>query len=602
MRHEPDAPQGPVRYTISFPEAHLHYAQVDLAVPGNGRTETCLGLPVWVPGSYMVREFAKQVDRVTAADGAGRPIPVHKVSKNHWVVRNGGEPFGVRYRVYACRQTVRESWVDLDRATINPPNLLLYVNGMEQRPVELEIATRPEWGRVDVPLDPLPGRGHRYSAADYEALADAVIQCGNHAAVEFEVEGIRHVVTAVGAGNWDLPRIARDCEKIVRVCLAMFGRLPYPDYRFMLEGVNLKGSGGLEHKRCALMTMPARGFAKEEDYRKRLTLIAHEYFHVWNVKKIHPVGLSPFNWDEETYTDLLWVAEGFTQYYESILMYRAGLIDETAYLKTIATKISDFMKVPGRRVQSVAESSYDTWIKYYRPDENSTNTHISYYLKGALVGLLLDLAIREKSGGKASLDDLMRRLDAASDQEGYAGYTFATVKELAEELSGANLTAFFKRYVFGTDEIDFGKALARAGLKLTRVDVDNPQPWLGTTTVLEPNGNQPVVEKVLSIGPAAGVGLSLGDVILALDGSRVTEATIKERLLDYKVGDRVKLTLFRNDLLREVEITLERRPSYDCRVERGGRTGAKLLAAFLAREPARAGSKAVKVREAVKVR
>lgn len=579
-----------IRYRVSFPEAALHYAQVEMSVPALGRATVELSLPVWIPGSYMVREFARNLERVTATGKDGAALPVRKSAKNRFRVRAGGAAFTVTFRAWLFRQTVRESFVDAERATLNPVNLLPYVAGHEAMTHDLEIVPRAGWKRVDCPLDPLPGKGARFRAKDYEELADAVVQAGSHRAESFEVDGIPHLVTFVGEGNADMRRLAADCRKIVEVCRDLFGSLPYRRYIFMLEGWSQAGSGGLEHPACTLITVPSWGFAREDEYVKRLTLVAHEYFHVWNVKKIRPAGLGPFDWEKETLTDMLWVAEGFTSYYESILMLRAGLIDRDGYLKTVAKRIADYRNTPGRLLQSVAESSWDTWIKYYRQDENSDNCQISYYQKGALVAMLLDFELRRRSGGERTLDDLMRALDRESDAEGYRGYRFADVKRIAEGLAGAKLGGFFNKWVFGVDEIDFPRALARAGLACRLAPPEAAEAWLGAVTKREPNGNAPLVAKVHSGGPAAAAGVSAGDLIVALDGLRVTEETVKARLLDRKPGDGVRLALFRNDRLREVAVTLGTRATLSCAIKPAGKAGARaaLREGWLAAPP-RAG-------------
>lgn len=549
-------------YHVRFPQAQRHLVEVEMEIPA-GEKECVIGMPVWTPGSYLVREFARHVVHTEASQG-GKPLPVVREGKDRWRVKNGGRAFRFLYRVYAFERTVRMSFVDLSRATLNGPTVFCYVLGRETAPCEIEITPLPAWKQADVALDHDGRTKNRWRARDYEELADTVFELGNQERRSFVVDGIAHRVTMVGGGNWDLDRIAIDCERIVQAARDLFGFLPYSDYHFALQTVDDTAYGGLEHCRGALMTFPAWSFREDKDYERAIGLISHEYFHAWNVKYFHPVGLSPFAWDRETFTDMLWVAEGFTSYYELILLLRAGILHKDRYLEQLAERIGRYRKIPGRRAQTVADSSYTTWIKFYRPDENTPNTAISYYLKGAMVALLLEMEIRTATKGRRNLDDVVRRLAADAGEKDYRGYDFSRVRSIAEEVAGHDLKRFFARYVHGTVEIDFEKAFQTVNLVLSPREEEKPEKefraWLGVETVKEKDSIQPRIKHVFRDGPAEDANLQVGDVILAMDGGRVREGSLADRFRNYQPGDRVHFTFFRNGFLQETDVVLGKRP------------------------------------------
>jgi predicted metalloprotease with PDZ domain len=364
-------------------------------------------------------------------------------------------------------------------------------------------------------------------------------------------------VATWGRGNLDAQRLLADLARIVEAHAVLFGELPYPRYLFILMLTD-GARGGLEHRSSCAVLLPRFSF-RGTAYERALKLLCHEFFHTWNVKRIHSEALGPFDYSQENYTRLLWAMEGMTEYYCTLLLRRAGLVTPERYLELLAEQMTELAETPGRRLQSLEEASFDAWIKYYRPDEHSVNSSVSYYLKGALASLLLDLEIRRRTAGARSLDDLMRLLWT---RYGCAdcGVPEGAYQDLLEQVAGGDWTDFFAQAIRGRGDLDYAPALQAVGIELQwHPDPGGPEAWLGFRTRGE--GGRTRVTSVLSDGPAFTSGLSPGDELLALDGFRVDETSLVERLRDYQPGDTVTLSLFRGDELAQVPVTLAARPA-----------------------------------------
>jgi predicted metalloprotease with PDZ domain len=506
-------------------------------------------MPVWIPGSYKVRDFARNVQEFDA----GR-LPWKKLDKNTWRVETrGANRIDVTYAVYAYELTVRTSHVDADHAYLNGPSVFMYVDGRRAEPHSLAIKA----GRWSVATGLSKG-----TAPSYDALVDCPIEVSAFRRKMFRVQGKPHEFVAHGAGNYDLSRLTSDATKIVTQASKIFGKLPYDRYVFLLH-THPSGGGGLEHSNsCSLQTQPL-AFRPQENYERVLSLIAHEFFHLWNVKRIIPANLWPFRYDAESYTELLWVMEGVTSYYSPILCARAGLLPVKNYFKYLAKKVQAYREKPGRLVQSLAESSFNTWIHLYQPSEHSINAQISYYEKGELVGLLLDLELRRRG---ASLDLVMRRLFTEFAMKG-RGIGESDVQDIVEEVGGSSFAAFFRDYVHGVKELPFEQVLRSAGLELTRAPVkddsglNGSKPYLGI--LLQKQPEKVVVQNVLTGTPAAKAGLSAFDEIVAVDGIKATPEAWDRQIAERKPGSEVEFTLFRNHVLRNVVVKLGRQANLE---------------------------------------
>ena len=585
-----DAPE--VEYTVSMPRPHTHLFEVSarLRYPKAAPAAVELVMPVWTPGSYLVREFGRHVQDFAAGDGAGRALAWAKSDKNTWRVEtNGAREVRVRYSVYANELTVRTSELNDRHAFWNNANLLMYPHGFLGAPATLRVEPFGDW-KLATGLPAAEGAANAFRAENFDVLYDSPFLAGDLRVLSFDVAGVPHRVVVEGEGRYDAERLRRDVQKIVEAEVAMMGDTPYRDYTFLLM-LGERGGGGLEHLNSTALTAKRFGFSTPDDLRDVHTLFAHEFFHLWNVKRLRPDALGPFDYTRENYTRLLWVAEGLTSYYESLFVRRAGLMSERQYLDVMAREIEKMQATPGRLEQSAEESSFDAWIKHYRPDENTVNSAVSYYDKGALVGLLLDLEIRGRSAGARSLDDVLRALYEEFGKKG-RNYTAADVQRAAERAAGAGLEDFFRRYVRGREELDYDAALAWAGLRLDRASTAAGRPaadeaFLGAT--FAGDGEQIVgravlpgalVLKTVPAGtPAYEQGLSAGDEIVAVDGFRAPrESTgvsggsrgardfLNARLADRRPGDEVTLTIFRGDELRTFKVKLGSRPAAAYRI------------------------------------
>ncbi|HYP54409.1 MAG TPA: PDZ domain-containing protein [Pyrinomonadaceae bacterium] len=580
-----------IRFTVSMPAPHTHLLEVEMRVrAANASPRADLVMPVWTPGSYLVREFARHVQDFEARDASGRELRWSKTNKNTWRVETAGaREWRVSYRVYANELSVRTNSLDDRRALWNNAALLMYLDGHLRAPATVRVVPFKNW-KVATGLPSVAGEADTFRAENFDVLYDSPFLVSDFKEFRFTSRGRPHRFVVEGEGNYDLERLRRDVPKIVEAAQSVFGDAPYDEYTFMTLAAPA-GGGGLEHLNSTVMIYTRFGFRPDTgstSYQNFLTLVAHEFFHLWNVKRIRPDALGPFDYTRENYTTLLWWAEGATDYYERLLLRRAGLMSEKEFLDAWASSIQDLQSRPGRLEQSIEESSFDAWIKYYRRDENWINSQVSYYDKGGIVSLLLDLEIRRRSGGRASLDDVMRALYEEFGKRG-RNFTPADLQRVSERAAGSSLEEFFARYVRGRDELDYDAALAAAGLRLDTGGGGTPpapaqKAFLGATlalasevvtlTAVQGSGtfrttvspDAAVVKSIPAGTPAYDAGLNVGDQIVALDGFRVTRDTFERRLDERRPGDSVALTVFRGDELRTFNVRLAARPDASYRI------------------------------------
>ena len=565
-----------ISFTVAMTRPHTHLLEVDIGIrrAAAGPQEEQLVMPVWTPGSYLVREFARHVQDFAARDAAGQALKWEKTNKNTWrVVTNGSRDWHASYRVYANELSVRTSELNSSHAFWNNANILMYLEGHLASPSTVRVVAPDVW-KVATGLPPAPGQRNTFRAENFDVLYDSPFEVSDFKTLVFNVKGVPHRIVIDGEGNYDPERMRRDVQKIVETQIeVMGGDIPYRDYTFILH-VRANAGGGLEHANSTALGYPRFGFkitsgdratsaspaasgTPERDYRGFLSLVSHEFFHLWNVKRIRPDVLGPFDYTQENYTKVLWVAEGVTDYYADLLLRRAGLITENEFLTGTARSIQTLQQnTPGRLVQSVEESSFDTWIKFYRQDENSVNSQVSYYDKGAILGLLLDLEIRKRSNGAKSLDDVMRYLNTEFAKKN-RNYGPADFQKAVELMAGSSLEDFFRQYVRGTEELDYNAALQAVGLRLdTNAGGDAVERvYFGADVAVEED--RLVVRRVYAGSPAYDQGLNAGDQIVAIDNARVTTRDFfNARIAEKKPGDRIVLSIFRFDELSSLVITL----------------------------------------------
>jgi predicted metalloprotease with PDZ domain len=562
------AGRAPIDYTLRFPAAASHYVDVEAVIPTDGPESLTLFMPIWTPGSYLVREYARNIVTIEARSDTGALLPIKKTSKNRWTVQSTGQTqVRVNYRLYCRDINVRGNWVEGDFAVINGAATFITEAEDLQRPYRVRLEMPSGWATCQTPLTP-GTEANTFTAIDYDHLVDSPIVAGSPLVNEFEVEGVRHVLVTVGGdGVWDNPRVTRNLARLVEEQSKFWGGLPYrtPYYFFNLLAI---GRGGLEHKQSTVMGADRWNSRTRGGINSWLSLASHEFFHVWNGKRLRPVELGPFDYEHEAYTPSLWIVEGVTSYYQHLLLRRAGFTTRNDYLKGVSNTFGDVQKSPARLVQSLSDASFDTWIKAYRPDENSVNVLFSYYGGGALAMLLLDTEIRRVSDGAKSLDDVMRA--AYSRYSGEQGYTEAQFIALAGEIAGHDLSAWFKQVVQTPGEWDYTPFLDWYGLSFESPKpeksvspngiepTDPPIGWLGADTKVQ--DGLLTVTAVRTGTPAAAAGLSVGDEIIGIDDYRVPPGQFGLRLGAYKAGDAVTLLVSRRDRLLRLPVTLGEEP------------------------------------------
>ena len=567
------------------PAAHLFEVAVTVAKPD--AAGQAISFPAWVPGSYLIRDFARHVVAIRA-EADGLEIGLTKIDKSTWQADPCDRALTITADIFALDPSVRGAHLDTTHGFFDGACVLPEIVGQAGQECRLEIAppagtTGGDW-RVATSmrrLDAAPYEFGTYVADDYAELIDHPVEMGNILIGEFEVCGIPHAIAVRGHEHFDMARICHDLAKLCEFEVGFLGKPANLDRYLFLLTVRDSGSGGLEHGWsssliCSRKELPRRGDTKlTDDYRKFLGLCSHEYFHLWNVKRMKPERFTPFDLRSETHTGLLWVFEGITSYYDDLFLRRSGLISSASYLELLAKTITRVQRTRGREMQSVEQSSFDAWTHLYKPTPNSSNATVSYYAKGALVALALDLTIRKESAGAHSLDDVMAECWKRFGETG-VGMPERGLESVARTVTGLDLADFFERYVRGTAELPLAGLLRTVGVKLQfRQAADSndaggkparddfsPPPWLGA--VLTQVGNASQFSVVHSGSPAEEAGIAPGDEALALDGLRLTAASLDSRLRDHREGDTVVLTVFRENCLMQHRVKLGVVPEDTC--------------------------------------
>lgn len=508
-----------------------------------------IALPVWTPGSYMVREFARNVEQFRASSG-NTSLSFSKVKKNEWEIETkGNKDITISYRVYCNEFTVRTSEVNDAHAFINCSNVFPFIKGSLDNPAEVRINLPPQWSKISTGLKKISDGV--YSADNYDILADSPIEAGNQNVLNFTVSGKEHHICLYGYGNYDEETLRKDFAKIVAEEEKMMGSLPYENYTFICHLVE-NGGGGLEHLNSFAIQFGGIKFKDKRSYASLMGLVAHEFFHCWNVKRIRPSELGPFDYENENYTKLLWVAEGFTSFYDNLFIYRSGFLNKEEYLDALSKEINDVLRYDGRKVMSLEEASFDAWIKYYRKDENSNNSQISYYTKGSVVSNMLNIGIITSSEGKYCLDDVMRELYEEYKNDPAHGYTNEKLKSVCEKYAGITLDTFWNKYIHGTVELPLNSYLNKAGLKLDDINSENKTPNLNAD--LQENNGKVIIRKVYSGGTAYESGLASDDEIIAVNGRRISMTSLPIFLSSISIGDEASFLISRNGEVIEKKI------------------------------------------------
>ena len=570
-----------IQYTVTLFKPHAHIFKVTLEINQPDETGQVFSLPAWIPGSYMIRDFAKNIISIKAQSD-NKPVNLEKIDKSTWKAEAVNTAILIEYEVYAWDLSVRSAHFDMSHAFFNGTSLFLMPHGFEHEPISLNIK-KPEnedyssW-HVTTSLsnkDTNKSGFGLYQANNYDDLIDHPVEIGTHSEFNFSVENTSHKMALTGLHRANEERLKLDLTKICQTHINMFGELPDLEEYIFLVMVTGDGYGGLEHRSstslmCSRDDLPLATQAKDPDekYRNFLGLCSHEYFHTWNIKRIKPAGFLPYNLSTETYTQQLWAFEGITSYYDELALVRSGVISLTSYLELIGQTITRVLRGKGRFNQSIAESSFEAWTKFYKQDESAPNTIVSYYAKGALLALCLDLTIRIHSKGKKSLDDVMRHLWNNYGKKS-VGLKEGEIENIAGKISGIDLKEFFTKYLYGTEELPLESLLSEVGIKFnlrptTSVDDKggkisedkNQHKLVSIGARFAENSTGVKITQVFSDESAEQAGLSAGDVIIAINNLQVNKLTIDKIINRYSVSDEIIIHAFRRDELKVFKLVL----------------------------------------------
>ena len=553
--------EGTMAFTVSMEQPNTHYYHVAFRCEGIKGETLDFKMPAWTPGYYQIMDYARNVLNFRAEDGAGKSLGWEKTAKNTWRVKSGNAAaVVVSYDIYAFAPSVADSYLDDSRGFISPTGVFMHVAGRLAHPATVVVKPYESWTRVSTGLDPVEGRPNTFFAPDFDILYDCPILIGNQEILKFEVQGIPHVFAIHNPGTFDREKFMADHKRMVEAAVAIFGEIPYRHYTFLMIG---PGGGGLEHLNSTALTFNAASLNDPAGYKRWLSFVSHEYFHHFNVKRIRPIALGPFDYDKENYTNMLWLSEGFTVYYQDLILNRAGLLSRDEVLERFRSTIARYENAPGHRFQSATESSFDTWMKFFSRGGNTANTTISYYDKGAGLGMLLDFKLRNETKNRKSLDDVMRTLYQKFYKEKRRGFTDQELRQVCESTAGCPLAEIFE-YASTVKDIDYPKYFACAGLDIDVQPRDLPAAYFGATT--QDQGGNLMISNIEWDSPASRAGLSLQDEIIALDGVRASPRTMGEVFNSKKAGDKVRVLVSRRGALREVEVTLGKKTERSFRI------------------------------------
>jgi len=561
----------PVRYELRFDKPNSHLLDITIRAAGLRGPAAEFAMPAWAPGSYNINDYAKMVEQFSAAGPDGKPLGWRKTDKQTWRVELGrAREVTVRYKLYG--NTLSNHWVQYNdqHAFLSGPAAWMYLVGGKQRLVELTIDTPAGWKVATSMSSTAP---NTYTAVDYDWLVDSPIEISDFEKATFTHAGATyHVVVHDGINRADFSKVTRDAQKIVEAIVPWFAgvepggqAVPFQDYWFLFHVWPRGGSGGLEHLNSTQINFSTPWDAEGQagrygsDYQLKLFVISHEFYHAWNVKRLRPRPLGPFDYSREVHTPSLWISEGVTSYYGQLALARAGLVGQQEYLDSIAALITEFENLPGRKERSIEDTSWDAWFASRPPgDTNLQNTNHSYYDSGQIIGHLLDFAIRHATGNQKSLDDWMRLLYRRHALP-RPGFTPEEAVRAASEVAGRDMSDFFRRYLTGKEAPDYAQYFGYAGIEVQKTTLPG-RAWLGVSLTRDNNGNTQITN-VLPGGPALEAGLDREDVITELDGKPVKVDQFMQALTAKKPGDRIQLKLWRLREVRTVEVTLGADPT-----------------------------------------
>jgi predicted metalloprotease with PDZ domain len=543
--------QFSTEYTLSMSSPSTHLFEAGMRISSLTGATIDLHMPAWRTGRYLIQDFSGAVQEFSAADERGRLLQWKKTDKDTWRIERGSaKSVSVSYKVFANEFNQRTRELNADHAFLDPSSVFMYVNELKNTPLRLTVTPYGNW-HVTTGLDPVEGMPHTFTAPNFEYFADCPLEIGLQKDFEFFVDGKQHIISIYGDGNWNSDTLISDFAKIVNENKKFWGDLPYSRYLFLIH-CQPNAGGGTEHINSTIMGVRPFIFSDPNAYKGFLGLVSHEYFHTWNVKQLRPKAFAPYDFSRENYSEELWISEGATSYFDDLINLRAGFGSADQYLGIVSRMISDDRSRHGNTIQTLAEASYDAWVKYWRRRPNARNAEADYYGKGQHVSLLLDLTIRHRSGGKASLDDVMRAMYRKYPLT--KGFTNADFIAMGEKFAGSSLSDFFSRYLYGTTPLDWEGILSYAGLI---VIAKEPAARNGIGITTQDSGEKTRVTALLPGSPAERSGIELNDEIVALNGYRIRSTELSDRIASMSAGEKAELTVFRNDKLKTIAAVLE---------------------------------------------
>ncbi len=556
------ASEAVVSHFLSFPHKNNQFVHVTTRFAVSAEQVDSY-LPSWNPGSYLIRDFAANLERFEASNSSGRQLPVTKISKNQWRIDTAGvEELILDYDIWAGQINVSESWVESGMAILNGAGIFLYSEQTRSLPQSVVIELPDGWSDVHTAL-PVREDGSGFMARDYDELVDSPILLGNTVEYEFSVGNHPYALVLSEENSlWEGQVSADDVAKIVQVQQEFWGVNPF-ERKYLFLNVFMEKFAGLEHDYSTVMMCSPWQMRGREDYIKWLGLVSHEFFHSWNVRRMRPQALAQYDYQQEVYTRELWLAEGLTSYYDNLMLFRGGLIDVADYFSLLAREIRDYETTPGREIRSAELASFDTWIKQYKPDNNKLNSTVSYYRKGALIGFVADMEIRRSTDGKYNLDTVMRDMYSRYGPDGpnQGGYPPGSFENIVESTAGPEARKIVEQMLKTTIDPDVDRALDWYGLVLKRVPdaAQNGQASGGLGVVWKVSGATLLAEYVLLGHTGAEAGILPEDELLAIDGLRVTTENYMGYLQKLHPGEVVELTLVRHGQLLSlpVEVGIE---------------------------------------------
>ncbi len=534
---------------MTNPQSHLF--EVEITVNDFTSNTIEFHMAAWRTGRYMIFDFSGGVQEFFASDGKGNPLPFKKTDKDTWRIEKGtGRSVTVSYKVYANEFNTRTRELNSDHAFVDPLAVFMYVEELKNSPLELTVFPFSDW-KVTTGLDDVPGKQFSYRAPNFEYFGDCPMEIGTHKDFEFFVDGKKHIISIFGEGNWNSDTLINDFTRLIIVNKEFWGDLPYNKYIFMIH-CQPNAGGGTEHINSTIMGVRPFIFSNPAAYKVFLGLVSHEYFHTWNVKQLRPKAIAPYDFSKENYSEEFWVSEGATSYYDDLLLVRAKYFDARSYFDNIAQMVNNDRSRYGNSIQSLTESSFDAWVKYWRGKQNSQNAESDYYGKGSHVSLLLDLEIRHRSKNEHSLDDVLRTMLKRFPRT--KGFVNKDMLKICEELGGGSFEDFFAHYLNSTAPLPWEQTLAYAGLEIFLKD-STKKIGLGIST--QDFGEKTRISNVTPGSPGAKAGLDFNDEIVALNGYRIRSSDLNDRLASMKEGEGITITIFRNDKLKEISLSLE---------------------------------------------